>query len=89
MYENNNVPTGVPTNKTIPLFGGKANNSDVVNSFTPKTRLWYARLLVNDVLVRDFLPYLDPEGEPCMVDILTGKPYYNQGTGTFSYKIKD
>lgn len=52
------------------------------------TRLWYAKIYDEGVLVRDFLPYLDSEGVPCMVDILTGKPYYNKGTGTFKYKLK-
>ena len=88
MYENNNVPAGVPTNKTIPLFGGKINNSDVVNAFPPRTRLWYARLLVNDLLVRDFIPCLDYNGVPCMYDTISGQAFYNQGTGTFNYKLK-
>lgn len=88
MYENNNVRAGVPTNKTIPLFGGKLDNSDVVNAFSPRTRLWYARLLVNDVLVRDFIPCLDYDGIPCMYDTISGKTFYNQGTGTFNYKLK-
>lgn len=88
LYSADNLATGVPTSKTIPLFGGKVNNSDVVNYFSPRSLLWYARLSVNDVAVRDLVPYLDSYGVPCMVDILTGKTFYNQGTGTFKYKLK-
>lgn len=88
MYENNNVQSGVPTNKTIPLFGGKIYNSDVVNAFPPRTILWYARLLVNDVLVRDFIPCLDYDGIPCMYDTVSRKTFYNAGTGIFNYKLK-
>ena len=88
MYENNNVQSGVPTNKTIPLFGGKLDNSNVVNAFSPRTILWYARLLVNDVLVRDFIPCLDFDGVPCMYDTIGRKTFYNAGTGTFNYKLK-
>ena len=53
-------------------------------------RTWYAgtamgtsALYDNDVLVRDFIPVLDSNGTPCMLDKVEGKFYYNQGTGQF------
>lgn len=88
LYSADNLAEGVPTSKTIPLFGGKANNSDVVNYFAPRSLLWYARLLVNDVVVRDLIPCLDTNSVPCMYDTVSGKTFYNQGTGTFKYKLK-
>ena len=37
----------------------------------------------NDVLVRDMIPCLDNNGIPCMYDTVSGKTFYNQGTGEF------
>ena len=37
------------------------------------------------VKVRDFIPALDPTGAPCMFDLVSRKPFYNSGTGDFSY----
>lgn len=41
------------------------------------------------VQVSCFIPVIDPSGVPCMYDTIGKKPYYNRGSGTFSYKIKD
>jgi hypothetical protein len=43
------------------------------------------KLYRNDVLVRDFIPVLDLNDEPCMYDRVTGRCFYNQGTGAFLY----
>lgn len=32
---------------------------------------------------RDLIPVLDPSGEPCMYDTITGQPFRNSGTGQF------
>lgn len=39
-------------------------------------------------LVRDYIPALDPNGKPCLFDLVTKQPYYNLGTGEFLYKLK-
>ena len=39
----------------------------------------------NGALVRNFIPCLDPNNTPCMFDLVEGKPYYNAGTGSFTY----
>lgn len=39
--------------------------------------------------VADYVPALDPDGVPCMYDRVTKKPFYNSGTGTFGYAIKE
>lgn len=36
-------------------------------------------------IVRDFIPCLDPDGWPCMYELMEGKAYYNQGTSSFGY----
>ena len=48
-------------------------------------RIYYLKMYDNGVLVRDFIPCLDSNNIPCMYDRVEGKPYYNQGTGEFTY----
>ena len=40
-------------------------------------------------LVRDYIPVLDTNGTPCMLDRVENKLYYNQGDGEFSYEEWD
>lgn len=42
-----------------------------------------------DVLVRDFLPCLNPDGKPGMYDLVEGKFYGNDGSGEFSLDINE
>ena len=51
-------------------------------------RIYYTKIWDNDTLVRDFIPCLDSNNRPCMYDRVEGKPYYNLGTGEFSYGRK-
>ena len=39
----------------------------------------------NTGLIADFIPVLDPEGVPAMLDKVENKLYYNQGSGQFTY----
>lgn len=43
------------------------------------------KLEQNNVLVRDFIPALDPNGVPCLFDLVENTPYYNNGTGQLKY----
>lgn len=90
VYVNSNCYVDVskyPNLGTVWLFNRNSPNGEhylcyeKIYSSTMKNR--------DGVLIQNLLPYLDPVGVPCMVDVLTGKTFYNQGTGTFSYKIKD
>ena len=45
--------------------------------------LHYVKIYDNNILVRDFIPVLDIEGEPCLYDLIEHKFYYNAGTGRF------
>jgi hypothetical protein len=46
-------------------------------------KIYHFKLYNNNVLVRDFIPVLDPYGTPCMYDKVTQQFFYNQGTGNF------
>lgn len=48
-------------------------------------KIWSYKHKRNGVLIRDFVPCLDKNNVPCMVDLVSGGTYYNQGTGSFSY----
>lgn len=48
-------------------------------------RIYYWKIWSGGVLVRDFIPCLDASNIPCMYDLVEGKAYYNQGTGSFTY----
>ena len=63
--------------KNIFLFW--ANGSGVGKS----GKIYFFKIYDNDVLVRDFIPVLDYNGVPCMLDKVEQKFYYNAGTGQF------
>ena len=65
----------------ISLFASYKPNRGFYNACNVK--FYYLKLYDNDVLVRDFIPVLDPDGVPCMYDKVEGKFYYNAGTGQF------
>lgn len=46
-------------------------------------RIFEAKMSQQHTLVLDFIPVLDPSGEPCMYDTVTGQPFRNNGTGQF------
>ena len=51
-------------------------------------RVFYLTLFDGDEPILDFVPVLDASGTPCMFDKVSRKCFYNNGTGTFGYKIK-
>lgn len=36
-------------------------------------------------LIQDFVPCLDTNGVPCMFDLVSRKPFYNKGSGSFTW----
>ena len=48
-------------------------------------RIYSCKHYSGDELVQDFVPCLDTEGVPCMFDFVSQKPFYNQGTGSFTW----
>ena len=51
-------------------------------------RVYYCKLIDNNILKHNLIPALNPQGKPCMYDTVTEKPFYNQGAGEFAYKIR-
>lgn len=81
----------VGTDKIIlPIYIFAINDSYAHNSFKTTKKsisIYYIRVFDdNDILIHEFLPYLDKNNKPCMMDTITGKAYYNSGTGEFTYE---
>ena len=64
---------------TMALFKSKPLN----NGF--KGRIYSCKHYNNGKLIQDFVPCLDTEGVPCMFDFVSQKPFYNVGTGSFTW----
>lgn len=47
--------------------------------------IYYVKIYDGNNLVRDFVPCLDAEGVPCLYDLVGQNPYYNQGSGSFTW----
>lgn len=62
------------------------------NGSTPRQwngRIYRAKISEGDQIIRDFIPALDPDGKPCMYEMIEGKTYYNAATSgdDFLYKV--
>lgn len=73
-----------PVYKSFYLFSVNASGYYSADIASFVGRIYYTKIWDNDVLVRDFIPCIDQLGVPCMYDLVGKKPYYNQGTGTFT-----
>ena len=52
-------------------------------------KIFRAQITQGDTLVRDFVPCLDENKKPCMFDLISQTPFYNQGTGKdFTYCVE-
>lgn len=51
-------------------------------------RLYRCKITKNGQLVYNFVPVLDKNNEPCLLETVSQTPYYNTGTGRFLYKRK-
>ena len=69
----------VSNNLSIILFARKTTN---VNRHS-KSKIEFFKIYENGVLVQYLIPCLDNNGTPCMYDTVSGKTFYNQGTGEF------
>ena len=61
------------------------HNNDVSQNRDFMGNIYYAKIYDGENLVRDFKPCLDAEGVPCLYDLVGQKPYYNQGSGSFTW----
>lgn len=49
-----------------------------------KGRIYYYQIYDSNTLVRDFIPVVNQDNVACLYDLIEGKFYYNQGSGTFT-----
>lgn len=69
----------------VHLFGcNEDGNHSVVNSSYCKINR--ARITSGETITHDLIACLDADGRPCMYDLITNKPFYNEGIGEFSYE---
>ena len=67
---------------TVPMLLFKAKN---VGGSGLNGKVYSCKIYHQDSLVRDFVPCLDTDGVPCMFDFVSQKPFYNVGTGSFTW----
>ena len=64
---------------TMALFKSKSFNKGF------QGRIYGCKHYSGDELIQDFVPCLDTGGVPCMFDLVSQKPFYNVGTGSFTW----
>lgn len=48
-------------------------------------RIYMCKMCNSSSIAQYLIPALDPNDRPCMFDLVTRRPFYNQGTGEFLY----
>ena len=84
----NDTTTAAIVTKTVPgypfmLFNGSSAGGPYSTGSTARFRLFAADDAAGYKC--DLRSALDPDGTPCMYDIINDKYYYNAGTGSFTY----
>lgn len=70
---------------TGPDFYPLSVGIDQASGYGINGEIFSLKLEQDNVLVRDFIPALDPNGVPCLFDLVENTPYYNDGTGQLKY----
>lgn len=90
-YTVNGSKTAITTTTTFTspeLYLFDANGANTSTSGTGNRKLvgkiYYCKIWDGTTLVRSFVPAIDPSGTPCMYDLVSRTPFYNEGTGTFT-----
>ena len=72
------------------LFGFMKDQITLYNRWRLLTaKVYFLRVYDDGNLICDLLPALNPSGKPCMYDIVTQQPLFNDGTGEFGYELLD
>lgn len=69
------------TQNTVHLF--KLNEGNTTYTQYISGQAYGMKMTKGQDIVLDFLPALNPDGEPCMYDVIRKKAFYNAGTGDF------
>lgn len=83
------APVGTLPNTEIWLFA--RHGVGIANSYV-SARVYSSAIAeagTGGAIVQNLVPALDESGIPCMFDLVTSAPFYNAGTGTFAYKLKE
>lgn len=64
-------------------------NSHNESNLGASMRLYKLVMYTDGVKVRDFIPVLDENDVACLYDKVSKQFFYNQGTGTFTYQLKE
>lgn len=65
---------------TMTLFRAKGVSGSYFHG-----RIYSCKHYSGDELIQDFVPCLDTGGVPCMFDLVSQRPFYNVGTGSFTW----
>ena len=76
---------GNPTN--FALFASKTYNKP--SAKISKVSIAYCQLFDGENLIKNFIPVIAPDGEPCMFDKVSQKLFCNEGTGTFKTNLDE
>ena len=82
--------TPVSTSISLWLFSWNKNTGSISGSNAPfGGRIFRAKITQGDYLAHDFVPCLDANDRPCMYDLITQTPFYNQSGGEeFAYCVE-
>lgn len=70
------------TDQSIYLFARNITTYQYANK-PMNGKVYYCKITKNGSLVRDMIPVLDLDMEPCMYDKVSGRLFYSVGTGVF------
>lgn len=73
---------GTPGTQTAYLFRANSRYDNLSNNL--RISDWSVKK--DGVLIQKFIPVIDLSGRPAMYDEITGKMFYNQGTGEFDWE---
>ena len=65
---------------TMTLFRAKNVNGSYFQG-----RIYSCKHYNGNELIQDFVPCLDTNGVPCIFDLVSRKPFYNKGSGSFTW----
>lgn len=61
-----------------------AQSTSINSTLNASVKLYSCQIYDNDVLVRDYVPVLDPYGVACLYDKVSEEYAYNAGSGSFA-----
>ena len=86
----NYISFGTTFTRSMWLFSYNTGTDGIVDNISKfGGRIFRAKITQDTYLAHDFVPCLDENNRPCMYDLVTQTPFYNQSGGTdFTYCIE-